>query len=222
MRNPYYTPVTKMSDILKANIRRPTLFNLFEIEYSFNDDDLSAKEICHIYKANLDIFLCICNIYTFDDYILEDHIPDEFPVDEAMNYITKALDYFIRVNIAQIKTDYLEIKPVLINYYHSLAKLFNAFFDTVNENISSYHKIFEQYRKYPQSVTFEQIRYTIDLDMKTNEIMDALIKYLSEMHASEEYRLHADHLKFYLIFLRGDFNRHQTFSNATLKRLKTK
>ncbi len=215
MKGLCYTPATKMSDILKDNFRKYELLNLLGIKHGF-DDDASVMEVCNTYDVNLDLFLHICNLYTFDDYSIENNITGEFSIDHATDYILKVQYYFIHVNLARIKEDYNEIKPIQTK---SFSELFDVFLDVINEDVTSCQTVFARYEKDPRSISSDQIEQIFSLGTKANLIVDTLIKQLSELSVPEEYKTQVDHLKFYLIFIRSDFDRHNSLKRLTLNLL---
>jgi hypothetical protein len=217
MKSSYYTSASKMADILRDNFRRSDLWNLLGVKYD-PDNHISVVEACEIYHINLEIFLHVCNLYTFDDYLLEENIPDGFPVDPAIDYITRAHDFFIKNNVPQLRQKYMEIAPMLNNKY--ITALFDAFAEAIAEHILCISGIFVKYGKNPGSITSEQIEYVIEQELEINRRIDALIKQLSELQKPKECMRQIDYLKYYLMFLRKDFDKHNAMKNLTLKLLK--
>ncbi|MDR1156234.1 MAG: hypothetical protein LBL04_16130 [Bacteroidales bacterium] len=216
MKSLYYTSVSKMADILRDNFRRSDLWNFLDVKYE-PDDHISVVEVCEIYHVNLEIFLHVCNLYTFDDYLLEENIPDGFPVDPAIDYITKAHDFFIKNTVPQLRQEYMEIAPMLNRY---TTALFDAFMEAVIEHMSCISDIFVKYGQTPDSITSDQIEYVIEQELEINRRMDALIQQLSEFQEPKDFMRQINHLKYHLMFLRKDSDKHNTMKNLTLKLLR--
>ncbi len=216
MKSSYYTLSTQMSVILKDNFRRKNLFDLYGIKHGPNDVSTMA-EACNAYGVDLELFLHLCNIFTFNNYILEDHITGEFPVDPAIDYTIKANDYFLDIIMTQVKVDFDEINSIRND--RVFTELFDASLDAMNEHISNCHKVFALYLNRRKPVASQQIKHVIDLEVKACQSLEILIKYMMEMQLQEEYRAKAEYLRYFLIILRRDFDKTRMITTAIFKRI---
>ncbi len=219
MAKAYYTSSTPMRHILKDNYRKTDLLYLLGIKIAY-DDISSVEEVCCTNRIDTDLFLHICNIYTFDDYLPEENTAVGFPVDPAIDYINTAHGFFTGQNIVGIHQYFEGIQPLLAEGNNDGVKtLYDTFMAAVAEHVACVYDIFAQYRKSPGSIKKEQADYIIGQEMKINVTLDSLINRLNEIPATEQYKVHVDQLRYYLIFLRSDFDRHNLIKNTTLEKI---
>ncbi len=219
MAKAHYSPSTRLSDILKDNFRRSNLLYLLDIKVD-DDDTSSLEEVCRASHINLELFLHLCNIYTFEDYLPEENITGEFPVDPTIDYIITAHSFFTNENMPLVNQYYDDLQPVLSEKSNETTKtLYENFLAVLDEHISCVHSLFAKYRKRPRSVKPDQVEYVIAQEVKINAILDALIKQLNEMPVPEQFKVHVDQLRYYLTYLRGDFDKHNLIKNLVLNRL---
>ncbi len=218
MKRSYYTSETKVSNILQDNMRRVGMLELFGIGHGF-DRSLSVLELCNAYGVNLDLFLHIFNIYTFDDYLPEKVAGSKFPVDQAIDYIGKAHDFFTDICLVQMKGYCDAIVSCPVKGAGNVAVLFKALKNATDEHVSSCRKTFAQYRNSSKPVLPEQIEHIAGQELKITQITDTLIKCLSELTLPGEYQVSLDQLKYFLIFTHADYGKQRKINDATFKEL---
>lgn len=218
MRRTYYTSETKISHMLQDNMRRVGMLGLFGIGYGF-DSSLSVGELCKAHGVDLEWFLHVFNIYTFDNYTLEKVSGSKFPVDHAIDYICKAHDLFIDMFLEPMKGYCDAIASCPAKGAGNVAVLFKALRDAADEHISSCCRIFTQYRNGPKPVLPEQIEHLTEQELKVTQITDALIKCLMELTLPDEYQGSLDQMKYSLIFARADYGKQRMINDATFKEL---
>ncbi len=215
----YYTPYTKLSDILRDNFRRQHLLDMFRINCDY-EKDLSVKDLCAGNDIHADLFVYVCNVYSFDDYSIEDNLLGEFPLTQAIDYIIKAHYYFNTINKPHILQIYDTVMAFLPkrDIVH-ISKFFDTFWNCMAEHISTINQIFEQYLNTSQTIKSVQFEYLATQKSEINRSLDAVIRYLSDLQVEDLHGVSFDQLRIYLIFMRSDFDRHNVIKDAVFRRL---
>lgn len=66
MNSVFYTKRTKMADVVAADSNILSILHRLKINLGFGDS--TVEEVCRYYNLSTDLFLIICNIYSFNDY----------------------------------------------------------------------------------------------------------------------------------------------------------
>ncbi len=220
MKNIYYTPATLISDVMKDNFRRQDSLDLLGITPGYNNCS-SVKEVCDAQGVDCDFFLYVTNVYTFEDYDLESNISGVYPLESAIDYITRAHDFFLRLHVNDIRQNFEKVLPALDEEAKDIAaELLERMFDQFREHIDDINRIFDQHRQSPVSVNSVQVVRIFGQEREISATLDALILHLSEQILPDEFKDAAEHQVCYLFqFLRKDMILHEMIKNATLKRL---
>lgn len=204
-----------MSVILKDSFRRKDLFDLFKIKH--NPDDVSTMEdVCNANNVDPALFLYICNIYTYDDYQLEDNITGVFPIASAIEYVIRSQDYFSDIIMVYIKEELAEINSLRND--RIFAQLFAAALEAMDAHISNCRNVFALYLN-QQPVTDQQVGHITELEDKAYQAIDIFIKYLMDMQVPEACKAKVDYIKCFLVFIRKDFDKSSMFTKAIFNRI---
>ena len=187
-----YTTRMKVADLLTSDSNLLSILQRFGIKLGFGE--ATVAEICHRYGISTDLFLSICNIYSFKEY---------YPQIESLgkNDI-KSLTEYLRVSHRYYTTVCL---PSLHNKIHQMVKelddvsrrLIDKFYDDYDSEAS---KHFE----YEEDVVFPYIEslatgqktdkngYNItqfeenhsNIGEKLNDLKNIITKYLDEQYSS--------------------------------------
>lgn len=106
-KNIYFTEDQKLADLLIENYRLLTVFPYFDIALGFGEK--TVRQICVEKNISLPLFLLVCNVSSFDDYIPSEDIIKKTPAKDFVDYL----------RISHI--DYIEHRiPHIINHIYDL------------------------------------------------------------------------------------------------------
>ena len=215
-----YTRRMKLADILARDNNILSILQRLDIKLGFGEATVS--DICSRYGISENLFLIICNIYSFRDYA-----PDVYSLHEED--ITKIIDYLHVSHRFYTKVYF----PVIHEKIHRLVaeldnvsrKLIDKFYDDYDSEVSK-HFMYEEEIVYPYidsllkgSVT-ENMKYSIkqfecnhsNINEKLNDLKNIITKYLSEEYSST--------LRFELLndiyLIESDLRRHSLIEDKLL------
>ena len=215
-----YTRRMKLADILARDNNILSILQRLDIKLGFGEATVS--DICSRYGISENLFLIICNIYSFRDYA-----PDVYSLHEED--ITKIIDY-LRVSHRFYTNVYF---PVIHEKIHRLVaeldnmsrRLIDKFYDDYDCEVSK-HFIYEEEIVYPyidsllRGCVTEKMKYNIkqfecnhsNINEKLNDLKNIITKYLGEDFSSK--------LRFELLndiyLVESDLRRHSLIENKLL------
>ena len=215
-----YTRRMKLADILASDNNILSILQRLEIKLGFGEATVS--DICSRYGISENLFLIICNIYSFKEYHPEVSILHE-------EDIIKIIDY-LRVSHRFYTTIYF---PVIHEKIHRLVagldevsrRLIDKFYDDYDTEVSK-HFMYEEEVVYPyissllKNCVTEDLKYNIkqfesnhsNINEKLNDLKNIITKYLGEEYSST--------LRFELLndicLIESDLRRHSLIENKLL------
>ena len=213
-----FSPNMKLADLISANYKLLLVFDRFNIHLGFGDK--SVKDICSQYNIPVSLFLIVCNVYTFEDYLPEDDELQSFKVDSLIDYLNHSHRYYVEECLPAIsqKLDVVsrsqDTKPGTV-----LQKFYKVYEDEViNHFIYEEEVVFPYIRqvsggKSSDNYNIEQFEKNhSDIDEKLNDLKNIIIKYLHVNSSSKELNA----LLFDLFELGDDFKKHTLIENKIL------
>lgn len=97
----------KLSDLVLANFRLLYVFPRFGIELGFGES--TVKSICRQNEISIPLFLLVCNIYTFRDYLPSKNALNEIPVSDLITYLKQSHQDYLENRIPLIKNEILKL-----------------------------------------------------------------------------------------------------------------
>jgi len=210
----------KLADVIDANYQLLFVLPRFGIKLGFGD--VSIADICKKHEVNEDVFVLICNIYTFEDYL---------PKLSEMNNVS--LEY-IMFYLKQSHNDYLTKKiPHILGHIENLAdEAHSRQRGIIKQFCDNYKKEVAEHFNYEEKTVFPYIeslikgingnKYKIDdflhnhsnLDDKLHDLKSIIMKYI-EPKADE---ITSD-LLMDIYLLEEDLKRHTTIEEKILAAL---
>lgn len=218
MKQSLFSPNMKLADLLPVNYKLLLVLDRFGIHLGFGDK--SVKDICEKYHVSTPLFLMVCNVYTFEDYLPEVHELQTFNAESLMLYLEKSHHYYIADCLPAISSELSAVADILDAKFVGILQKFYA----------DYEKEVLNHFKYEEEVAFPYAAhltegtpndtYNIsqfeknhsDIDEKLNDLKNIIIKYLPGANSSKQLNA----LLFDLFELEDDFRKHTLIENKIL------
>lgn len=217
MEKVYYSPSTLMSDVMKDDFHRQDMLNLLGFKPGFKED-ASVLETCTNQEVNVELFLLINNVYTFDDYTPDDDIVKGLSVNQTLRCVSYVQDFFFHVNGVDLRWNYERVESVLADSSR-LTGLFDTLWNSVCRQLSEIDQLIKQYAVEPESITSGQVENIIGWEKKCYKCMEELIAYMEGLQLNGKHRAVADDFTGYLKFFRKDSFRFDTVKNVAFRKM---
>lgn len=192
-----FTPTTRLSDLIHANIGLLPVLNRFNIELGFGDK--TVQEICDSKMVNPDFFLEIVNAYHNEHYFPQRSLM-QFSSLLVVNYLSKTHQYYIEILMPELDVlldkmlSYIQENnktyiDLIRKFYADYKKELIEHIENEEKNIFPFIKEIQlafdkgiSYDKLPDEIqvfsikTFEQEHG--NLDEKLLDLKNIIIKYL--------------------------------------------
>ncbi|MDR1169571.1 MAG: hemerythrin domain-containing protein [Prevotellaceae bacterium] len=182
----------KLADLIHANYKLLFVFPRFDIELGFGES--SVKQICEQKNISIPLFLLVCNVYTYEEYLPDNRLLDDIPLDNLVCYLKNShKDY--RINrIPRLSQNILDA----IQEPHKA--MFGKFCEKYENDVST-HLDYEEKVVFPYIISilqgnkvtdyrieiFEEIHDNV-LEESLNDLKNILIKYLPKNAISEDFQ----------------------------------
>lgn len=207
MKNNIFDTGMRMIDVISYNYKLLLLLSRFNINMGFGDRKI--EDICNENNVSPELFVLICNIYTFDNYIPTDIDIKSFYISELIDYLKRSHDYYFNTKLSDISNELSHITSNLDEKY-SLA--LEHFFTEYKEEVDKHFK-YEEEIVFPYVMscdnnsdfsitTFEENHSNIE--DKVNDLKNILIKYLPSGKANKSHIS----ILFNLFMLEEDLGKH--------------
>lgn len=209
----------KMSDLIQANYALLTVLPRFGIHLGFGDR--SVAEVCRAQGVSLELFLMICSIYTFDDYLPDAERLEGIDVEDIVLYLHNSHRYYLEERIPEIWENLSSLEEG--SEETSSIRILDRFFN-------EYRREVEAHFAYEEQTVFPYIRglvhgehtagYSIEqfeenhsnIEDTLEDLKNILIKYLpSDVSARRLNRA-----LFNVFLLEDDLGRHTLIENKVL------
>ena len=189
---PVYSIHTKLADIIAVDHELLTILERLNISLGFGDAEIG--EVCKKYDISPNLFLMICNIYSFENYL-----PDISRL--TRNDIMKIVNYLISSHTYYTGTFF----PKLHDNIHRMVEDYDAAnHDVINKFYDIYDAEVNHHFNYEESVVFPYIHnlingnstakssYSINrfeenhtnIEEKLKDLRNIIIKYIPESNSN--------------------------------------
>lgn len=187
-----YNKRIKVSDLLSGDSALLSILQRLDIKLGFGE--ATVEEICTRYGISTELFLMICNIYSFHDYIPHIETLESNDINSITAYLRASHRYYMNVCFPTIHEG---IHALVKNLDDISRKLIDKFYDDYDSEIMNHFK-------YEEEIVFPYIeslsngsntngdRYSIgqfrqnhsNISEKLNDLKNIIIKYLDEHYSS--------------------------------------
>jgi len=217
-RECYYTANMKMADLLDTDYKLLLLLSRFDIELGFGEQTIAKS--CEDHGIAPELFLMICNIYSYNNYIPTEQDINSLDVHQLISYLKKSHQYYLENRVNEIA----ELMQVVISQSEKVHG------DVLTRFFKEYRKEVLNHFNYEEEIVFPYIlgvadgkksaEYQIQLfeenhtniEDKINDLKNILIKYLPGQSTSEA----RTNLLFNLFDLEVDLDKHTLIEELVL------
>ncbi|MBQ5751677.1 MAG: hemerythrin domain-containing protein [Bacteroidaceae bacterium] len=215
-----YTKRMKVADLLANDGKLLSILQRLDIKLGFGE--ATVADLCNKYGISTELFLMICNIYTFSDYQPKVESLGSSDIKNITAYLRASHRWYTGVCF-----------PAIHNNVHNMVKeldevsrrLIDKFYDDYDSEVISHFRYEEEVVfPYIESITTNAPtnpgKYSIsqfehnhsNINEKLNDLKNIIIKYLPEEHSSQlRYTLLAD-----IYNIESDLRKHSLIENRLL------
>lgn len=210
----FFKMSTKMSDVILQNYSLLNVLPRFEINLGFGE--ATIEQLCKNANADSDLFLLVCNLYTFPNYTpATDRFT--FKVDNLISYLLRSHSYYLADKIDSIEKHLNQIEPT---HKEMLTKFFEQYkSEVINHFNYEEQEVFPYIERLTQGVVSPE--YHIDrfeenhsnIEDKLGDLKNILIKYLPENSIAQNLR---SELLFDLFLFEEELDKHTLIEEQVL------
>lgn len=210
----------KMSDLIQANYALLTVLPRFGIHLGFGDR--SVADVCRAQGVSLELFLMICSIYTFDDYLPDAERFEGIDVEDIVLYLHNSHRYYLEERIPEIWENLSSLEEGVSEETPSI-RILDRFFNEYRREVEA-HFAYEEQTVFPyirglvhdehtEGYSIEQFEENhSNIEDTLEDLKNILIKYLpSDVSARRLNRA-----LFNVFLLEDDLGRHTLIENKVL------
>jgi regulator of cell morphogenesis and NO signaling len=197
----------KLADLIHADYKLLFVFPRFGITFGLGEN--TVKQVCERKNISIPLFLLVCNVYTWKEYLPGKHALDNIPLDDLIRYLRNSHVDYLEKRIPRLSKNILDAIP------EPHKKMFGKFCEKYETDVAA-HLEYEEKTVFPYITSILQGNKIDDYRIETFEdnhsnieesladLKNILIKYLPENVASDEIRK----ILFDIFFLEDDLNKH--------------
>lgn len=218
MKHTLFSENMKLADILLANYRLLYVFPCFGIGLGFGES--TVKQVCEKLGISASLFVLVCNVYTFDDYIPNANSLTQIPLADLMQYLRNSHKDYLENRMPKIINQTL----TLVDSYHvKHGEILTGFCEKYRQEVIA-HFNYEEQTVFPYIMALlngeQPSSYKIheyegnhsDLEAALSDLKNIMIKYLPEGFFINKCR---DVLLDLFIF-EADLNKHTVLEDQIL------
>lgn len=179
-----YQENQKLADILNNNPQLILMLPRFNIGLGFGEK--KAKEVCEENSISTELFIMLCNVYTFDYYLPSEAEIRNIDSEALMKYLKASHDYYLTQRLTHIG-QHLEkiaeqagqIKPILIKFFADYKNEVKRHFSAEEKTIFPYIQSITKHNSNAPSCLNNVEKSHVNINNKLSELTNILIKYLS-------------------------------------------
>ena len=219
MNHLLFTGKMKLADVLMGNYRLLLVLDRFRLHLGFGEK--SVEEVCMTHGIPAPLFLMVCNVYTFGDYLPGEGDLKAIDVRSLLGYLQSSHHYYKEKCLPGIrhKLDALEERT-----RNRSAQILQRFYSDYQAEVMN-HFDYEEFTAFPYVMGLMEGRavteaYSIgqfeknhsNIEEKLNDMKSILIKYLPDTEEQDMLR----ELLFDLFELEDDFRKHTLMEDKVL------
>ena len=181
-----FSEFMKLADLIEVNFKLLNVLSRFGISLGFGENTI--KEVCERQGINLNSFLLICNIYTYDDYVPSAEMLAGADAVTIVDYLHKSHAVYMEKEFDSLEKNIRAmVEPCDVMQKKIVARFF-----------ADYKAQVENHFEYEESVVFPYVRslksgvssagYTIEqfeenhsnIDETLNDLKNIVMKYLPD------------------------------------------
>ncbi len=186
MNHYLFSEKMKLADLVLTNYRLLYVFPCFNIGLGMGEN--TVKQVCEKRGISPALFLLVCNVYTFDDYVPEINTLTQIPLNDLMRYLQNSHKDYLKNRMPHIITqimnliDLCHVKhgEILTKFCEKYRQEVVVHFEYEEEVVFPYITALLKGEKISNYNIEEYERNHSDLDAALSDLKNILIKYLPE------------------------------------------
>lgn len=213
-----FTTDMKLADLIHTNYRLLLLLPRFGLNLGFGEQ--TVHECCEKKQVSENLFVMICNIYTYDQYLPDKEDIGKLNIDQLILYLQRSHSYYLHTRLQAIEE---QLQVISEPYHLQHRNILNRFFEDYKKEVIN-HFDYEEETVFPyiqglcsgQKIKgynieiFEQNHTNID--DKLHDLKNIVIKYLPGDSLLPE----RTHVLFDIFSLEDDLDRHTLIEDKIL------
>lgn len=221
-----YSSRMKMADLLASDMSLLSILQRLDIKLGFGE--ATVAEVCREYGISTDLFLIICNIYSFRDYTPQVETLTKDDIKSITTYLRASHRFYTSISFPQLHSS---IHMLVKELDEVSRKLIDKFYDDYDNEVTghfSYEEetVFPYIEKLTSGELQENSMYNItqfehnhsNINEKLSDLSNIIIKYLSQETTSK--------LRFEILglihFISNDLQKHSNIEDKLLVPLVSK
>ena len=221
-----YSSRMKMADLLASDMSLLSILQRLDIKLGFGE--ATVAEVCREYGISTDLFLIICNIYSFRDYTPQVETLTKDDIKSITTYLRASHRFYTSISFPQLHSN---IHMLVKELDEVSRKLIDKFYDDYDNEVTSHFR-YEEETVFPyiEKLTSGELKgnsmYNItqfehnhsNINEKLSDLSNIIIKYLSQETTSK--------LRFEILglihFISNDLQKHSNIEDKLLVPLVSK
>ena len=221
-----YSSRMKMADLLASDMSLLSILQRLDIKLGFGE--ATVAEVCREYGISTDLFLIICNIYSFRDYTPQVETLTKDDIKSITTYLRASHRFYTSISFPQLHSN---IHMLVKELDEVSRKLIDKFYDDYDNEVTSHFR-YEEETVFPyiEKLTSGELQgssmYNItqfehnhsNINEKLSDLSNIIIKYLSQETTSK--------LRFEILglihFISNDLQKHSNIEDKLLVPLVSK
>jgi regulator of cell morphogenesis and NO signaling len=216
----------KMADLLASDMSLLSILQRLDIKLGFGE--ATVAEVCREYGISTDLFLIICNIYSFRDYTPQVETLTKDDIKSITTYLRASHRFYTSISFPQLHSS---IHMLVKELDEVSRKLIDKFYDDYDNEVTSHFRyeeetVFPYIEKLTSGELQENSMYNItqfehnhsNINEKLSDLSNIIIKYLSQETTSK--------LRFEILglihFISNDLQKHSNIEDKLLVPLVSK
>lgn len=171
----------KLADLVLTNYRLLFVFPRFGIELSVGEN--TVKQVCERKGISIPLFLLVCNVYSFKEYLPEKRILDNIPLDNLITYLRNCHKDYLETLIPQIISEILDVtqschQAMFEKFCEKYKNEVIAHFEYEENVVFPYISFLLQRNKTDNYSIGEFEKNHSNIEESLNDLQNILIKYL--------------------------------------------
>lgn len=216
----------KMADLLASDMSLLSILQRLDIKLGFGE--ATVAEVCREYGISTDLFLIICNIYSFRDYTPQVETLTKDDIKSITTYLRASHRFYTSISFPQLHSN---IHMLVKELDEVSRKLIDKFYDDYDNEVTSHFRyeeetVFPYIERLTSGELQENSMYNItqfehnhsNINEKLSDLSNIIIKYLSQETTSK--------LRFEILglihFISNDLQKHSNIEDKLLVPLVSK
>lgn len=212
------SPSMKLADLIEMNYSLLTVLSRLGIDLGFGEN--TVREVCRSYGIDLNSFLLICGIYTYDDYIAPNELLKAGNPADIVKYLHSSHSFYLDNELKRLEQSLVElVRPCS----GTQKKVMDKFFSEYKRELEN-HFAYEEDTVFPyvaallagdphDGYSMEQFEENhSNIDEKLNDLKNIVMKYLPSVCDT----VLRNSVLYHIFFLEDDLDRHTLIENNVL------